>query len=920
MMNARISIASFVGLLLFSLSVGMAQTPAIDSLKRAFAGAQEDSVRQELTAEISKEFMQLQADSALVWARRGREISQRIGSEDALGKGLYHLGLATFNKQNFPVAMNYYKQAAELFENTGNERWRIDAECEIGTIYLQMGDFEEARRYIDRSHRYYLKTEDAHSIIYSLNLYNMLYEQMGETDSMLFYAKETLEAAQKYNLPKYLAKIHNNLAATYLYRDNFADAKIHFREAEKIGFGDDVSGRYFNRYARAEMYRSLGQLDSSVIFANRALETARKFGDLARESQMHKFLSDVYLQKGDYKNAYDELRTFTFLTDSLTMMRHEANISELSIQYETQQKEAQIAQQELQLEREANRRNLILFGSLALLLTGGGVFFFLQNRQRVRQQQAEIDLKLKASEAEQLRELNQMKSNFFANISHEFRTPLTLMLSPLREMFNGTFTGDTREYQKMMIRNGERLLGLVNQLLDLSRLESGRMQLDTQAADLTKFVRSVVFSFESWAMRKQIFFQTNFPEQPIIALFDSDKLEKILSNLLSNAFKFTPDKGRITFDMAILNQTNERAELEIKVRDTGPGIPPEQLPHIFERFYSQPREEQDKQGSGIGLALTKELIELHGGSIEVASDPGRGTQFTMVLPFQLAKAIATTIAAPPMIEDFTEAETPEAFQRTNSRKPILLVVEDNPDLRSYIKDQLREGYQLVEAVNGKQGLELATEIIPDLVLTDVMMPEMDGMTLCRTLKDDERTSHVPVIMLTARSDQQDKLSGLSTGADAYLTKPFDPQELQIMVKNLIEQRRKLREKFAEGFAKPQQKLDFVSPAEDAFLKKVAEAVEKHLDDEDFSIEDLGKAVGMSRSQLHRKIKAITDQSPSVFVRTLRLQHAYRLLERRAGNISEVAFQVGIPNLAYFSRSFSEQFGFPPSELLHKEPS
>lgn len=910
-------------LLLFGASPLCTQSPSLDSLRTLFYRTADDSLRRELSEQLVAAFSFVQVDSALIWAERGHVAAQRLEDPDSIGKSLYQLGTAHRYKQNFAQAMEHFLAAMRLFEEIGNEKMRIDTEYEISVIYRLQEDFQNAKKYLDRFYQYYLEREDPASIIFALNEYNVLYELMGKPDSMLYYAKETLRAARQYKQTRYLAKIHNNLAATYLYQENFADAKIHFEAAEEIGFGDDVSGRYFNNYARADMYRLLGQLDSSVIFAKAALEIAQSFGDLARESQMHQFLSDVYVEQGNYQQAYDALKTFTLLEDSVTVMQHEQNLSELSVQYETQQKEAQITQQQLALEREANRRNLILFGAALLLLAVGSTFLYWRNRQRNRQQQAELELQLKATEAKRLRELDELKSNFFANISHEFRTPLTLILTPLREMVKGAFKGNAQEYYHMMIRNGDRLLGLVNQLLELSQLESGRLQLEPRAADLTKFVRSVVFSFESWAMRKQIFFQTRFPRDEIIAQFDSDKLEKIVSNLLSNAFKFTPEKGRVTVDMTVVQQGNEQIELKISVENTGKGIPSEELPHIFDRFYSQPQESVAMQSSGIGLALTKELVELQGGTIQAASEPHQRTVFTFTLPLLLAKAATTALALPPPAAVFAEAEAPEMPQTTNSRHPIVLLVEDNPDLRVYLKEQLVNHYQILEAVHGKQGLDLAIAHIPDLVLTDVMMPEMNGMELCQMLKTDERTSHVPVVMLTARSDQQDKISGLSTGADAYLTKPFDAEELQIVVHNLIEQRRKLREKFAADFgASPATAppLDFVSPAEDAFLKKVTAAVKARLDDENFSIENLGKAVGMSRSQLHRKLKAITDQSPSVFVRTLRLQHAYHLLQQRAGNISEVAFQVGIPNLAYFSRSFSEQYGFPPSTLLHEGES
>lgn len=903
-------------LLLLGMPI-LAQRATLDSLAEVFTTAEADSVRWRLAGEIANAYSLINSDSNLYWSQRQYALANRLGDSLKIGQSHFHIGVAQFKKNDFLSALEHFIEAKGIFDRHADLKRSMDTQLEIGRVYVKIEEFEQAKRMIDEAYQYYLQEEDGASVIFTLALYVLLYEYSGKPDSMLIYARETLEAAKRYGIAKNLDKIHNNLAATYLYNGMFDQAKYHFKRAEEIGFKDDQVGRYFNRYALADLYFSTGQLDSSLYFARQALERAREYVDIKKEADVTRLISETYARKGDYRQAFDQLQEFMVLADSQMMMQHKRDIAELTIQYETQQKEARIAQQELQIQKEVNRRNGLLFGGFAGLLLLGGLFGYVQMRSRSRQRQAEMDLQLKEAEAEQLRELDELKSNFFANISHEFRTPLTLILGPLREMAQNRFKGDVQASQRTMIRNAERLLQLVNQLLELARLESGHARLDIRPLDLAGFLRPLVHSFESWAMRKQIYFQVQLPEGPLPVQADADKLEKIVANLLSNALKFTPKQGRVNVRLETQSLNAQQLEVLLEVQDTGPGIPEDQLPHIFDRFYSPPGEDREITGSGIGLALTRELVELHGGRILVESEAGRGSTFRVRLPLQRAGLEELqVVSAKQQIHPSSEEGT-EAFQRTNSRKPIVLLVEDHPDLRNYIRSHLEGDYQLVEAAHGKQGLELATELIPDLVLTDVMMPEMDGLSLCETLKTDERSSHIPVIMLTALSEQGDKLSGLRTGADAYLTKPFDPEELQVMVKNLIEQRRLLREKFAAGLQKREVRTqDFVSPAEESFLQKVAEIVEKNLDNEDFSIEELGRAVGMSRSQLHRKIKAITDLSPSVYVRTLRLRHAYQLLERKAGNISEVAFQVGIPNLAYFSRCFSEQYGFPPSELLH----
>jgi len=885
-----------------------AQNALTDSLETAFYAESADSLRWQAAIALSEEWAFIQTDTALAWAERGHRIAQQLQDPPRIAQSLYQLGAAAYKKRELRQAMGYFLQALQRFEALGDDRRRMDTRLEIGQIYRDRKEYGKARRYLDEFLHFYQQQgqAEAANIIYALNQYVVHFEQTEQTDSMLHYARATLEAAQRYGQDKYLANIHNNLASVYLYAKNYDKAQYHFKQAERIGFGPNKIGRFYNFYALADMYRSLQQADSSTHYARRALSVARSFGDLEKEAQIHLLLSGLHQDGGNYRSAYFQLDTFMQLKDSLIAQRHERDLSELSVKYETQEKEARIAQQQLELQRAANRRNRLLFASVLGFLLLAGLFLYLRHRQRARARQTALKLQYQQAEAQRLRELDQLKSNFFANISHEFRTPLTLLLSPLREMARANFRGDADSYLKTMERQGERLLSLVDQMLDLSRLQSGAMPRQTEHKDLGQFVRLTAAAFESLAQQKGVNLQMDLPQHPLPALLDPDKLEKILNNLLSNALKFTPAGQHIWLSLSV-EETEDELQAQIRVKDNGPGIPPEQLPHIFERFYQgEPQQGQEQSGAGIGLALSQELAHFMGGTIEAESEPGHGSCFTLQLPF--AKAAAAEMPAAPL----AEAKTAEASSTAN--QPLVLIAEDHAELRQYLRGQLSEDYLILEAENGQTGLELAKSRMPELIISDVRMPGMDGLAFAERLKQAEATSHIPIILLTALAERPDVHAGLSTGADAYLTKPFDTEELRIRAAQLIQQRRELREKFARALRDNEATPKLANPADAAFLDKVEQAVQQRLDQEDFSIAELGRELGMSRSQLHRKIKALTDQSPSVFVRTLRLREAYRLLRERRGNISEIAHEVGMPNLAHFSRSFKELYGKPPSQV------
>ncbi|MBO2012325.1 7TM diverse intracellular signaling domain-containing protein [Hymenobacter negativus] len=572
------------------------------------------------------------------------------------------------------------------------------------------------------------------------------------------------------------------------------------------------------------------------------------------------------------------------------------------------------------------------------------------NRQLTRRaaelEKAYAELRDSLATSEQLKSLDELKTNFFTNISHEFRTPLTLILGPAEDLAIDNPDPTTRRSGSLILRNAQRLLRLVNQLLDLSKLEAGAMELLPTAGDAASLARQQAATFASLAEAQGVQFRTEGPVRlPLV--FDAPKLETILSNLLTNALRFTPNGGEVVLGWRVVPATAaEPAAVEFMVRDTGPGIAASQLPQLFNRFYqgASPSVPGAQPGTGVGLTLVKELTELHGGTVAVSSPPGQGATFTVRLPMDLvpvngapsAETDASRLASTALSSEMM-AFTPslDDYPEPVAEADVVLFVEDNEDVREFVRSSLAPaGYRLLEAPDGLRGVELALEHVPDLIVSDVMMPGLDGYGVVRQLKSHSATSHVPIVLLTAKSAGTDRLEGLETGADAYLGKPFSARELRAQVRNLLALRDRNR---TFTLVTPQAALteaqstqlpplpDNDQPSAPArlssidrnFLEKVISTVEENLGDSDFDVDHLSRAVALSRTQVHRKLRALTGQAPAEYIRTTRLQRALELLRERVGTVSEISYQVGFGSPAHFSTVFSRHFGYPPSEVARQ---
>ncbi|MGM0620675.1 MAG: ATP-binding protein [Bacteroidota bacterium] len=798
-------------------------------------------------------------------------------SNDKIGLARTHNALAILfkNLNKFEQSLNHFLTSANLFKELKMER-------EVGLIYSNLGgmfeeraSFQKAKLYLNQSEQILKKLGDPGLISCYINL-GEVFEKEQKFDSAYFYFNKS------YELSKTTGDIEDKFQVSY-------------------HFGKHL---FFQN-----------QIDTAEPLLNNALsifneEENRNILSLDRKALFTDFMSKFAVHKGDTSRAYLFLRKS--LEYEIEYKKLISNRELESREVERLQLENELAKKETELQRK--RKTLILYASILGLLISFLLIVVIYRSYRHKQKANQL-----------LQEMDELKTKLYSNITHELRTPLTLILGPLEQMLSKKSNKvPGRNQVKMMRKNAQSLLQLVNEMLDLAKIDAKSLKLEIREVDVAKLVRTCFAYFASMAEQKNIDYEIRGCSKKFVSYTDPSKLEKIITNLVSNAVKFTPKNGKIRC-ITEFHQNNSHA-LKITVKDTGKGIPANELDKIFDRFHQVKNEKADTNaGTGIGLSLTNELVNLMHGKIEVSSTPGKGSTFKVTIPLGtnhlkqdefilIDKKVTEREPAVHPADDSTTDEYPktEIIKHDEKNLPQVLIAEDQIEIREYIEENLYENYSVKQAENGVIAFELAAEFIPDLIVTDLMMPEMDGIELCKKIKTDERTSHIPVIMLTGKSRLKDRLKGLETGADAYLTKPFSMKELKLRISKLIEQRQKLRELFTRNLNLEPKEIA-VTSADEKFLTRALEIIEKNMGNSDFEIRQFQEELLMSRMQLFRKIKALTNQTPGEFIRTIRLKRAASLLKQNFGNVAQIAYEVGFNNPSYFAKCFHDLYRVLPSQ-------
>jgi len=889
--------------------------------------------------------------------RKANRIYESIN--DSVGMYSANFGMGVFYHVYRPLYLDsviYYCLKAKSFLDTANDQNKI------AYLYTEIGGACQAK---------FSETKDTSYLYKALEWNYKGQAQPGmNDDAKLHLYKRAMDIYDQFNTDKGLDSmkaVFNRVMNIYDSQAYFIDNKI----SELVWLGS-IKYREKDYESAINLWKQFIELtdtrlsDFSVNDYDEPINGYNKKLSLRQlKMWVYAHLAEIYEERKDYEKVLEYSMLWMNVGDELIWERNQNLIIWMGSASENEKARNRIAllarDNELhKIKVKQFRIWLIAMGAFLLILVLVTILFIrnrkIQSEHKifVREQKLLHDLELKKVESDKLKELDQLKSQFFANVSHEFRTPLTLILSPAEKLLSKVTDENLRNELLIIHRYARRLRRLINQLLNLSKLEAGKLKLNAKKENIVKLLRGFTQSFESLAKQRQIKLFFNTQREELIGFVDRNKLEIIINNLLSNAFKFTPEEGRIEIAVShwplavgendtklIANSKKPTASngqwAEIKISDTGSGIPPEHIDQIFERFYlvEDPNNFQH-EGTGIGLALAKELIELHQGEIRVESKVNEGATFTVILPLYVSDQTSEDIEQTEsydILEDLTgePIDTTFQYQKLEKKfeiketedelsKPVLLIVEDNPDLRAHICYHLSENYNILEARDGEEGITEAIANIPDLIISDVMMPKMDGYELSKKLKTDERTSHIPVILLTARASKESRIEGLETGADDFITKPFDMDELLIRVKNLIEQRKHLSEVLEKKVQKSHgfQLIDFedsgITSMDEQFLEKIFAVLKKHHTDPEFSVETFCKLIGLSRIQLHRKIKALARLTTSEFIRTYRLNRAAQMLKEQSGTIAEIAYDVGFSSPSYFTECFRKQFGKPPTEF------
>ncbi|WP_179334636.1 tetratricopeptide repeat protein [Winogradskyella costae] len=811
-------------------------------------------------------------------------------------------------QNNMKMAIHYYLKADSIHSETPQRPDIIAATYQsLGRIYEELKDYDTAIKYFNKANDEFKKIPA--DVIFYLNTTDL---HLGSA----YYHKGNLELADSLLQKTYtyfkqikeegsVARISTYLGLIRLKQDDLDQAEQYLKEGFQLH--KDKLYSYETALAAHELgklYIRKNEPEQAIYYFNQLLLNYNDDDNTLLQQETSKSLSEAYALNKDYTKAYETLERTYNLKDSLNNIHTLASIREIDTKYQTEKKEQEItllkSQNETEEQQNKNQRNLLLSGLGIVSIAGLFLYVLYCNRKKT-------NIKLK--------EIDALKSNFFTNISHEFRTPLTLIAIPIDDMISDETISDKKRNQfRVAKQNSERLLELVNQLLDLSKIDEGHLKLHIQMGNVLQLISALSESFSYYAKQKNIEYKIDVEHSLEAVWYDKDAVEKITINLLSNALKYAPENGTVSCKAYVENN-----RLFLTIKNSGKGLTPYELKNIFERFYQT---NEQNQGSGIGLSLVKELVELHNGTINVQSIPNEETSFSLSISIDKNSfkkdiiLVTSNNEVENTIPSYISPSIEEDDEFEDSDLPILLIVEDNDDLRNLLKQSFENNYNVITAPNGKIGVELALEHIPDLIISDIMMPEKDGITLTEDLKTDERSAHIPIILLTAKAEAESQYKGIGIGADDYITKPFDKKLLALKVEKLIESRRQLQLRYSQELILLPKDIA-ITNLDEKFLEKVQVTLDKSLVDPSFNVTEFSDAVGMSRMQLHRKIKALTGLSASEFIRSQRLKLATEFLKTSDINMSQVGYSVGFNDHSYFAKCFKEVYDCSPTDYANK---
>jgi signal transduction histidine kinase/CheY-like chemotaxis protein/AraC-like DNA-binding protein len=786
----------------------------------------------------------------------------------------------------------------------------------IGVLYQNRSEDDKAIKYLKNALSYLENSTDYEALCYATSSLGGVLYRKRELDESKEWFMKSIDYAQLLGDNVLLARCYSYLSKISL-KDKTYDIGIeHNKSAIALLENDDDQTLLASVYKDGAMlYYAKGDFKNAELSALKSLSFKRYYNQSTRKSAYF-YLSRAQSEQGKYKEAYENNLKYMALSDSLRAIVSEREIAEQEVKYNYEKKSiadslataAKVEISQLEVEKKERETQYLWIGIGAFMIL---VFFLYRgyNTNKKQKEQLAIERSKLNESNSKLLELDKMKSDFFTNVSHEFRTPLTVISG-----MAGQIVKDPESHAipggEMIKRSSGDLLRLVEQILELRKLEVGNVTFKYKEGNVVDFIGNTIYSLDSYAMEQKIKLSFEASQSSFNVAFDKDKLQSIVVNLAANAIKYNKANGQVNCFFE-----NDLNFYKITVSDNGLGISEENQKKVFERFYRVDQSEtRETEGTGVGLSLVKEMVELMDGAISLQSELSKGTTIIVTLPIT---HVEERHAALSQKEKFEEEASPAPDNDLKDAEH-LLIIEDNDQIREYLKSLLRGSYKLSFAKNGEEGVEKAIENVPDIILSDVMMPRKSGFEVLQELKTDERTNHIPIVLLTAKADVESRLSGLKKGADAYLAKPFQEEELGLVLKNLIEQRERIRVKYSDTSYSPKEEK---APTEaDLFIIKVQELIHENLDNSTYGILEMCSDLAMSRTQLHNKLKSLSGLSTSHYIRKIKIEKAKELLKDSNVPVSEVAYALGFNSPSYFSTVFTEVTQVSPKQFQEQQKS